>query len=103
MSESKRFFYYGDDGRGTDPQHAGGIADPAAIEGHSNDLATDLRYSTSILVVEEKDSPRALPVLTLIALGPVALLARLTDLCSVIVRTLDGNVDHPCPPHIMIK
>jgi hypothetical protein len=26
------FFYYGDDGRGTEPQHAGGFADPAAVE-----------------------------------------------------------------------
>jgi hypothetical protein len=53
---------------------------PAAIEGHVYDLAVDLRYAAAILVVEEKDAPRALSVLTLIALAPVAcLLALMTS------------------------
>ena len=53
------FFYYGDDGRGTEPQHAGGFADPAAVERQVVDLAADFRYLASILVLEKKAPPRA--------------------------------------------
>ena len=65
------FFYYGDDGRGTEPQHAGGFADPAAVERQVVDLAADFRYLASILVLEKKAPPRAPVVVTPIALGPV--------------------------------
>src|SRR5438876_11461486 len=45
---------------------------------------------------------RALPVLTLIALGTVGLLARLDDRRTLTVGTLDGDVDHPLPPHTIL-
>ena len=57
------FFYYGDDGRGANPQHAGGFADPAAVERQVDYLAADFRYSAPILVLQEKDPPLALPIL----------------------------------------
>jgi hypothetical protein len=52
------FFYYGDHGRGTNAQHAGGVADAAAINSHVNDLAADLRHAAAILILQEKDTPR---------------------------------------------
>ena len=73
------FFLLWDHGRGTDPQHVGGIADPAAIESHVDDLAADLRYAAAILVLQEKDPPRAVLVLTPIALCPVSLPALITS------------------------
>src|SRR4030095_223117 len=71
------FFYYGDHGRRANLQHASSIANATPIDGHVNHLATDLGCSAAILVLQEKDSPRALFVLTLIALGAVGLRARL--------------------------
>ena len=62
---ARRLFFYGDHGRGTDPQHTGGIADAAAADSHVDHLAADLRHPASILVLEEKDPSRALPILTL--------------------------------------
>jgi hypothetical protein len=93
------FFLLWDHGRGTDPQHVGGIADPAAIESHVDDLAADLRYAAAILVLQEKDPPRALPVLTLIALGAVGLLARLDNLCALTMGTPYRNGNYRLPPH----
>jgi hypothetical protein len=54
-----------------------GVADPAAIECHIDDLAADFRYPAPILILEEKDPPLALPVLTLLALGAVGCLPAL--------------------------
>ena len=61
---------------------------PLPLSGHIDHLATDLGDPAPILVLQEKDPPLALPVLTLIALGPVGLLARLDDLRAVTVGTL---------------
>ena len=58
--------------------------------------------SAAILVLQEQDPPRAPVVVTAIALRPVGLLARFDDLRAVTVRTLHGNVDHPCPPRTLI-
>jgi hypothetical protein len=65
-------------------------------------LAADLGYSASILVVEEEDPPRAVLVLTPVALGSVGLLARLDDFCAVTVRTLHWDVDHRLPPRTIL-
>ena len=67
------FFEFVQDRVSADTQHSCGIADAAAIEGHIDYLASDFRYSTSILVVQEKDPPGAPTILTLIALGPPSL------------------------------
>ena len=48
--------------------------DAAAVDSHVNNLAADLRYAAAIPVVEEKDPPRAVFVLTPIALGTIGLL-----------------------------
>ena len=66
----------------------GGIADPAAIQRHINYLAADLRHPAPILILEEKDPPGALPILTLIALRAGGLLARLDNLCAVTLGAL---------------
>jgi len=83
-------------------QHPGGIADAAAVECHVDHLAADFRHPAAILVLEEKDPPRALSILTPIALGAVGLLARLDDLCAVTVWTLLWDVDHRLPPHHVV-
>jgi hypothetical protein len=87
---------------GTDAQHAGGITDATAIEGHIDDVAADLRYSAPILILEEKDPPLALPIVTPIALGAIGLLTRLDDLCAVTVRTLHRDRDPRLPPGTLI-
>jgi hypothetical protein len=96
------FFYYGDHGRGTDPQHTRGVADAAAIERQVDHLTADLRDSAAILVVEEKDPPQALLVLTALALGAVGLFARLDDFSVVTVRALHQDRDHLLPPRTIL-
>jgi hypothetical protein len=68
------------------------------MEGHINYLAADLRHPAPILILQEKDPPGALPILTLIALRAGGLFARLDDLCAVTVRALDRNGNHRLPP-----
>jgi hypothetical protein len=53
------FFYYGDHRRGTEPQHASGVAYATPVECHGDHLSTDLEYPASILVLQEKDPPCA--------------------------------------------
>jgi hypothetical protein len=72
------------------------------MERQVDHLAADLGCPAAILVVQKTNPPRAPIVLASIALRPVGLLARLNDLRAVTVRTLDGNVDHPCPPRTLI-
>ena len=77
--------------------------DAAAVDSHVDHLAADFRHPAPVLVLEEKDPPRALPVLTLIALGAVGLLTSLDDLCALTVWTLNRDVDHSLPPrHVVI-
>jgi hypothetical protein len=71
---------------------------PRALPG-AHDRAADLRYPAAILVLQEKDPPFALPVLTLITLRPVGLLACLNDFCAMTVGTLHWDRDHRYPPH----
>jgi hypothetical protein len=95
---SGAFFECGDHCRWAHPQHPGGIADPAASESHVDHLAADVGGAAAILVLQEKDPPRALRVLTPLALGPVSLFPRLEHLCALTVTTLNRDVDHPLPP-----
>ena len=76
---------------------------PLPLRAMVDHLAADLRYPASILVLEEKDPPRALPILTLIALGPVGLFACLDNLRAMTVRTLHRDRDHRHPPRPVIR
>jgi hypothetical protein len=58
-------FYYGDHRRGAHAQYAGGIADAAAVERQVDHLAADYGYPAAILILQEKDAPRASTVVTL--------------------------------------
>ena len=71
---------------------------PLPLRAIVNDLAADLRHPAPILILEEKDPPGALPILTLIALRAGGLLARLDDLCAVTVGALYRNGNHRLPP-----
>ena len=75
---------------------------PLPLMCHVNDLAADLRYPAAVLVVEEKDPPFALPVLTPITLDPIGLLACFNDFGAMTVGTLDRDRDHRLPPRIFI-
>ena len=71
---------------------------PLPLMSHVDHLAADLRHPASILVLQEKDPPRALPILTLIALGPIGLFACLDYFHALTVRTLHRDRDHRLPP-----
>src|SRR5215813_871031 len=71
------------------------------MDDHVDHLAADFRYPAPVLVLQEKDPPLALPVLTLMTLGPVGLFACLDDRCAVTVRTLYRDIDHLFPPHVI--
>jgi hypothetical protein len=103
VAARRLFFTLRSQSYGTDAQCADGIADPTAIASHVDDRTTDLRYSAAILVLEEKDPPRAVLVLTPIALGPVSLLTRLDHLRAVTVGTLDSTVDPLLPPRTVVR
>src|SRR5262249_32139737 len=54
-------------------QHTGGVADAAAIERHVHYLPFDLRHPASVVIPQGKDPPRAIPLITpiaLFAIGP---------------------------------
>ena len=87
--------------RRANPQNVDGITNATAIEGQGDHLTANFGCSTPILVLQEKDPPFALPVLTLVALGPIGLLARLDDLCAVTVGTLYRNGNHRLPPRTL--
>jgi len=82
-----------DSGRGTDPQDAGGVDAPAR-ERRGDHLAAACRYPAPVLVLLEKEPPRALLVLTPEALGPVGLVARLAHRRAVTGWTLTRNGHH---------
>ena len=63
--QSAEIFSYGDHSGGTDPQHAGGIANATPVDGHVDHLVTNLKYAAAILVLAKEDAPGALLVVTL--------------------------------------
>src|SRR4029453_14051795 len=64
--------------------------------------AADFGYPAPILVLEKKDPPRALPILTPIVLGPVSLLPPLDAFWVLTIRTLHRNRDHRLPPRTIL-
>ena len=57
-----------------------------------------LRHPAPILILQKKDPPLTLPILTLIALGPVGLFACLDYFHALPVRTLPRDRDPRLPP-----
>src|SRR6185295_9822977 len=72
-------------------------------EGHVDHLVTNLKYAAAILVLQKKDPPRASAILTLIALGPVGLLACLDHLRALTVGALYRDRDHLFPPRPVVS
>src|SRR5262245_66272684 len=65
------FFQFVDDGGGTDVQDAGGVADPAGIHGHVDDLLLHRRGLACVGIGEEKGQSTPLEAGT----APMSLLA----------------------------
>src|SRR5580765_1360480 len=66
-------------------------------------MAADLGYPASILILQEKDAPCASTVLTLIALGPIGLLACLDDGRALTMGSLHRDRDHRLPPRTILR
>jgi hypothetical protein len=74
--------------RRADSQHAGGIADAAAIEPHLDYLLFDLRYPPRVVILQEKDPPLRVRIGAAIALCTIGLLPIFHHLTASTLRTL---------------
>src|SRR2546428_4288159 len=83
------FFQVVDNLRGTDPKNPSRIADPTAVERHIHYLVFHRRKATLILVLQEKNTPRTVHVVTPIALWTMTLLTTLHDIDTLTVWTMD--------------
>src|SRR5262249_21356445 len=73
------------------------------VDSHVDHLATNFWGAAPVLVLQEKDPPYALLVLTLITLSSVGLFACLDHLRTMTVGTLHHDIDHRHPPRPVIR
>jgi len=74
--------------RRADSQHAGGIADAAAIERHLDYLLFDFRHPPCVAILQEKDPQLAMRISAPIALCTIGLLPIFHHLTASTLRTL---------------
>jgi hypothetical protein len=93
--EAGRFFLQGvHDGGGTAPDNPGRIAAPTAMERPIQHLLLPCREAALLRVVEEKEVPRTVRVVTPLALWAMTLLARPHDLDPLTVWTMNLYIGH---------
>jgi len=91
------FFDGVDNRRGTDASDTGRVTDPTAIESHVDHPLFHRRKSALVPVLEEKNVPRTVRVVTPIALFAMALLAIPHDIDTLTVWTANLDIGHRVP------